>query len=50
MHLSKDPHATRPRIRTWFDFYNHERPHQALGYRTPTAVYEYDLETVKHAA
>jgi putative transposase len=23
----------------YFAFYNEERPHQALGYRTPAAVY-----------
>ena len=23
----------------WFTFYNHERPHQSLGYRTPAEIY-----------
>jgi len=27
-------------IAQWFDFYNHRRPHQSLGYRTPAAVYK----------
>jgi len=26
-------------LRQYFKFYNYERPHQALGYRTPSAVY-----------
>lgn len=30
----------------WFAFYNHERPHQSLGYRTPAAVYR-DAEPVR---
>ena len=24
----------------WFEFYNDERPHQALGYRTPREMFE----------
>ena len=24
----------------WLEFYNEERPHQALGYRTPRAVFD----------
>ena len=29
----------RAGIGNWFRFYNHERPHQALGYRTPAGLY-----------
>jgi putative transposase len=27
------------KVRRWFEWYNKERPHQALGYRTPEVVY-----------
>ena len=46
----KDPHDARQRVGKWFDFYNDERPHQALGNQTPVEVYENDLKTAKHAA
>ncbi len=29
----------RTQLARYFAFYNHERPHQSLGYRTPAAVY-----------
>jgi putative transposase len=29
----------RAGIGNWFRFYNHERPHQSLGYRTPAGLY-----------
>jgi putative transposase len=33
-------------VAEWFAFYNHERPHQSLAYRTPAEVYR-DAEPVK---
>jgi putative transposase len=33
------PKATRLGLSRYFAFYNHERPHQSLGYRTPAQVY-----------
>ena len=32
------PRQARERIRTWFQFYNNQRPHQSLEYRTPLEV------------
>ena len=26
-------------LKRYFTFYNHERPHQSLGYQTPAAIY-----------
>ncbi|MEM6356967.1 MAG: integrase core domain-containing protein, partial [Pseudomonadota bacterium] len=33
-------HASRA-IGDWIQFYNHRRPHQALGMRTPAAAFEF---------
>jgi len=34
-----DPALARENLATYFGFYNFERPHQSLGYRTPAEVY-----------
>ena len=33
------PREARKGIREYMDFYNNERPHQSLGYKTPSQVY-----------
>jgi putative transposase len=33
------PRDARQSLARYFQFYNHERPHQALGYRTPATLY-----------
>ena len=35
----EDVSMARTSLARYFQFYNHERPHQALGYKTPAAVY-----------
>jgi len=36
----QDGTEARSSIRNYFRFYNFERPHQALGYRTPAEVFK----------
>ncbi len=36
---SATPREARQSLARYFQFYNHARPHQALSYRTPAAVY-----------
>ncbi|WP_407635227.1 integrase core domain-containing protein [Kyrpidia tusciae] len=33
------PREARESIRTFIHHYNHERPHQSLGYHTPAEIY-----------
>lgn len=37
-----DMRAAAEGLRAYFEFYNHERPHQALGYKSPATVYDAD--------
>ncbi len=39
LHEYASPRAARQGLTEYFGFYNHERPHQALDYRTPAQVY-----------
>ncbi len=35
----RDVRESRSGISRYLNFYNYERPHQSLGYRTPAGVY-----------
>jgi len=39
LHDYETPREAERGLASYFEFYNDERPHQALGYRTPTVVY-----------
>ncbi len=39
LHEYRSPKEARHGLSHYFDFYNYERPHQALDYRAPAAVY-----------
>ena len=36
----ENPRGARQSLGRYLEYYNHERPHQALGYRTPYEVYQ----------
>jgi putative transposase len=53
LHAYDDMIEAKSGLGRYFVFYNDERPHQALGYRTPAAVYDASLagqQTVERAA
>ena len=39
LHAYETPAEAREKIGAYFEYYNFERPHQALGYQTPDAFY-----------
>ena len=39
LHIYSSPREAGQGLTRYLAFYNHKRPHQALGYRTPTAEY-----------
>ena len=39
LHEYEDPRAARRGLAAYFEFYNQERLHQSLNYRTPAEVY-----------
>jgi putative transposase len=42
----ENPRGARQSLSRYFEYYNHERPHQALGYRTPAEVYHEQRQDV----
>lgn len=43
LHEYISPRQARDQLTSYIHFYNHERLHQALGYRTPASVYQTSL-------
>ena len=43
LHAYDDPKEARANIGRYLNFYNNDRPHQALGCMTPKAFYEHDV-------
>jgi putative transposase len=39
------PRETRQGVNRYIEFYNHYRPHQSLGYKTPASIYKGKLST-----
>lgn len=48
LHAYRDGREARERLASYFDFYNRERVHQALDYRTPNEVY-FSVDSLERA-
>lgn len=46
----ENPKQAQASLKTYFDFYNHRRPHQALDEQTPEQVYNDFLHDLLKAA
>ena len=40
----ESPREAKAKIAAWIHFYNFERPHQSLNYRTPWEVYQKSIQ------
>ena len=43
-----NPKEARQHLGRYFNFYNHERPHQSLGYQTPAQFYFQKRSVIEH--
>lgn len=50
LHAFEGGGALRWGLRSWVEWYNRERPHQILGYRTPDEMYYGELEPLSEVA
>lgn len=48
LHDYANPRQARQGLATYFQFYNYERPHQALGYLTPAELYLTKINLLTH--
>ena len=47
LHAWETGSQARAGVRKWMEFYNHRRPHKALGGRPPAVVYSLQIEVTQ---
>ncbi len=50
LHAFEGGQDLRQGLRFWVEWYNRERPHQGLGYRTPDEMYYGELKALPEVA